>query len=86
MKGIHRSLNILATEARTTRSLAIANASKYWEITNRPDHKDAAEGKERENLIQEVRKLRKTDETILKKIEHVEAALGSMTQDRTDNK
>ena len=77
LQGIRRSLDTLATEARTTRRLAIANAGKYREITNRLNHRDAAEGKDRENLLQEVRKLRKADETILKKIEDAEAADGA---------
>ena len=74
MRETNRSLHTLSTEARTTRDLAINNAHRYRELSDRFNHREDANAREKDTLIQEVRKLRQTDELILRKINEAEDA------------
>ena len=73
LKETHRSLQTLSTESRITRDLALNNAKQYGDLSDRFTHREDASKMEKDTLVQEVRKLRQTDELILRKINEAEA-------------
>ena len=73
LKETHRSLHNLSAEARITRDLAIKNATQYGDLSDRFTHREDESKMEKDTLVQEVRKLRETDELILQKINEAEA-------------